>query len=270
MPELPEVETIVRDLQEILPGATIKDLQVLRPNVIRGSKTIFKEQLIGKTFESISRRGKNIVANMGSRLILVVNLGMTGRLGLQQDDSLFTHPAIYFTLNIGPTLVYDDVRRFGKLNIYNEQEWLDRSAQLGPEPLSPDYKHTDLHEKLNSSLSPIRSWLLDQKNVVGVGNIYANESLHLSGIHPQRPANRITEKESQLLYKALRKILLSAIQNRGTTLRNYRDVSGKGGNNSTKLRIYGRHGENCLGCSEPVQRIVFSNRSAFFCPSCQR
>jgi len=270
MPELPEVETIVRDLQEILPGATIKDLQVLRPNVIRGSKTIFKEQLIGKTFESISRRGKNIVANMGSRLILVVNLGMTGRLGLQQDDSLFTHPAIYFTLNIGPTLVYDDVRRFGKLNIYNEQEWLDRSAQLGPEPLSPDYKHTDLHEKLNSSLSPIRSWLLDQKNVVGVGNIYANESLHLSGIHPQRPANRITEKESQLLYKALRKILLSAIQNRGTTLRNYRDVSGKGGNNSTKLRIYGRHGENCLGCSEQVQRIVFSNRSAFFCPRCQR
>ncbi|MFL2544249.1 MAG: bifunctional DNA-formamidopyrimidine glycosylase/DNA-(apurinic or apyrimidinic site) lyase [Longimicrobiales bacterium] len=270
MPELPEVETIVRDLQEILPGATIKDLQVLRPNVIRGSKTIFKEQLIGKTFDSISRRGKNIVANMGSRLILVVNLGMTGRLGLQQDDSLFTHPAIYFTLNIGPTLVYDDVRRFGKLDIYNEQEWLDRSAQLGPEPLSPDYKHTDLHEKLNSSLSPIRSWLLDQKNVVGVGNIYANESLHLSGIHPQRPANRITEKESQLLYKALRKILLSAIQNRGTTLRNYRDVSGKGGNNSTKLRIYGRHGENCLGCSEPVQRIVFSNRSAFFCPSCQR
>ena len=270
MPELPEVETIVRDLQEILPGATIKDLQVLRPNVIRGSKTIFKEQLIGKTFESISRRGKNIVANMGSRLILVVNLGMTGRLGLQQDDSLFTHPAIYFTLNIGPTLVYDDVRRFGKLDIYNEQEWLDRSAQLGPEPLSPDYKHTDLHEKLNSSLSPIRSWLLDQKNVVGVGNIYANESLHLSGIHPQRPANRITEKESQLLYKALRKILLSAIQNRGTTLRNYRDVSGKGGNNSTKLRIYGRHGKNCLGCSEPVQRIVFSNRSAFFCPSCQR
>lgn len=270
MPELPEVETIVRDLQEILPGATIKDLQVLRPNVIRGSKTIFKEQLIGKTFASISRRGKNIVANMGSRLILVVNLGMTGRLGLQQDDSLFTHPAIYFTLNIGPTLVYDDVRRFGKLDIYNEQEWLDRSAQLGPEPLSPDYKHTDLHEKLNSSLSPIRSWLLDQKNVVGVGNIYANESLHLSGIHPQRPANRITEKESQLLYKALRKILLSAIQNRGTTLRNYRDVSGKGGNNSTKLRIYGRHGENCLGCSEPVQRIVFSNRSAFFCPSCQR
>lgn len=270
MPELPEVETIVRDLQEILPGATIKDLQVLRPNVIRGSKTIFKEQLIGKTFASISRRGKNIVANMGSRLILVVNLGMTGRLGLQQDDSLFTHPAIYFTLNIGPTLVYDDVRRFGKLNIYNEQEWLDRSAQLGPEPLSPDYKHTDLHEKLNSSLSPIRSWLLDQKNVVGVGNIYANESLHLSGIHPQRPANRITEKESQLLYKALRKILLSAIQNRGTTLRNYRDVSGKGGNNSTKLRIYGRHGENCLGCSEQVQRIVFSNRSAFFCPRCQR
>lgn len=270
MPELPEVETIVRDLQEILPGATIKDLQVLRPNVIRGSKTIFKEQLIGKTFESISRRGKNIVANMGSRLILVVNLGMTGRLGLQQDDSLFTHPAIYFTLNIGPTLVYDDVRRFGKLDIYNEQEWLDRSAQLGPEPLSPDYKHTDLHEKLNSSLSPIRSWLLDQKNVVGVGNIYANESLHLSGIHPQRPANRITEKESQLLYKALRKILLSAIQNRGTTLRNYRDVSGKGGNNSTKLRIYGRHGENCLGCSEQVQRIVFSNRSAFFCPRCQR
>ena len=270
MPELPEVETIVRDLQEILPGATIKDLQVLRPNVIRGSKTIFKEKLIGKTFESISRRGKNIVANMGSRLILVVNLGMTGRLGLQQDDSLFTHPAIYFTLNIGPTLVYDDVRRFGKLDIYNEQEWLDRSAQLGPEPLSPDYKHTDLHEKLNSSLSPIRSWLLDQKNVVGVGNIYANESLHLSGIHPQRPANRITEKESQLLYKALRKILLSAIQNRGTTLRNYRDVSGKGGNNSTKLRIYGRHGENCLGCSEQVQRIVFSNRSAFFCPRCQR
>ena len=270
MPELPEVETIVRDLQELIPGTTIKKLQILRPNVIRGSDTIFKDNLIGKTFQSISRRGKNIIANMDYGLILVVNLGMTGRLGLQQDDCLFTHPAIYFTLNIGKILVYDDVRRFGKLDIYSEQEWLDRSAQLGPEPLSPEYKHTDLHKKLNSSGSPIRSWLLDQKNIVGVGNIYANESLHLSGIHPQRPANRITKTESQLLYKALRKILISAIQNRGTTLNNYRDVSGKSGNNSSKLRIYGRHGENCLGCSDQVQRISFSNRSAFFCPSCQR
>ncbi len=270
MPELPEVETIVRDLKDIIPGKTIKHIKVLRPNVIRGSKQIFTGKLIGKTFDTISRRGKNIVAHMNPEFILVVNLGMTGRLGLQKDTSLFSHPAIHFDLNIGRTLVYDDVRRFGKLQIYREEEWSHRSDQLGPEPLSAEYRHTDLHAKLKTSSSPIRSWLLNQKNVVGIGNIYANESLHLSGIHPQRPSDTISKTESQLLHKSLRKILQNAIQNRGTTLRNYRDVSGQEGKNKTQLKIYGRHGQNCLTCSTQVQKIVFSNRSAFLCPSCQR
>jgi len=270
MPELPEVETIVRDLHQTLPGKSINNTQILQSNVVQQSKKLFKSKLLGKTFKSIRRRGKNILAHVDPECILVVNLGMTGRLGFKDTDSVFTHPAVYFQLDNDDTLIYDDVRRFGTLNIFTEREWKERSKQLGPEPLSSSYKSADLHQKLVTSRAPIRSWLLNQKNVAGVGNIYANESLYLSGIHPGRSANSLTKLESNLLHQALQKTLSSAINNRGTTLRNYRDASGLKGTNGANLTVYGREGQSCVSCSEQVSRIVFSNRSAFFCPGCQK
>jgi len=270
MPELPEVETIVRDLQPIIPGKTIVNVQVLRPNIIEGRADAFTSGLIGATFDSIYRRGKNIVAHMNTDCILAINLGMTGRLALDNGNFTLTHPAVYFQLDSGNSLIYDDVRRFGKLQIFGVTEWQEHSKILGPEPLSADYKNSDLYEKIAISSSPVRSWLLNQKNLAGVGNIYANEALHLSGIHPRRVSSNLTKTEVKQLHQALQDVLLSAILNRGTTLRNYRDASGRHGKNKSYLRVYGRHGQACFKCSRLVERIVFSNRSAFFCPGCQR
>ncbi len=269
MPELPEVETIVRDLRPTLPGQVIEHLQVLHPDVLRQPPRDFCARLKGRVFESVHRRGKNIVFCLTERMVLVVNLGMTGRLVWARDEASTTHPAVRFTLSEGPVLVYDDVRRFGTLEAMDETEWALRDRRLGPEPLSSTFTARRLHTDLSRSVSPIRSWLLDQTRLAGVGNIYANEALHLAGIFPQRPARSVTEDEARKLHRALRRTLRSAVENRGTTLRDYRDASGKPGDNASRLRVYGRDGKPCLRCSTRICRLVFGNRAAFYCPSCQ-
>lgn len=269
MPELPEIETIVRGLRPTLPGKTIERLRILHADVLRQPRREFSARLKGRTFESVDRRGKNIVAHLTEGVVLIVNLGMTGRLVWARDETSTTHPAVRFTVNAGPALVYDDVRRFGRLEAMNETEWALRDRDLGPEPLSSTFTAQRLHEDLSRSVSPIRSWLLDQRRVAGVGNIYANEALHLAGIHPQRSCKSMTEGEARKLHRALRRTLSSAVENRGTTLRDYRDASGNPGDNASRLRVYGRGEEPCLRCSTRVCRLVFGNRSAFYCPSCQ-
>ena len=269
MPELPEVETIVRGLRPVLPGKRIERLRVLHPDVLREPPRGFSARLRGRVFESVHRRGKNIVAHLTGDAVLVVNLGMTGRLVLAQDGIRTTHPAIRFTLSAGPVLVYDDVRRFGAVEVMDVLEWGVRDRRLGPEPLSSNFTATRLQADLSRSVSPIRSWLLDQRRLAGVGNIYANEALHLAGLHPQRPARSLTAAEARKLHRALRRTLRSAVENRGTTLRDYRDASGKPGNNAARLRVYGRGQEPCLRCSTRISRLVFGNRAAFYCPSCQ-
>ena len=269
MPELPEVETIVRGLRPALPGQTIQHVRVLHSDVLRQPSTDFSARLRGRTFESVHRRGKNIVAHLAGGTVLVVNLGMTGRLLLAQAQTRTTHPAVRFTLSAGPVLVYDDVRRFGALEAMDEAEWTVRDRRLGPEPLSSSFTARQLHADLSRSISPIRSWLLDQRRVAGVGNIYANEALHLAGIHPQRRARSVTEAEARKLHRAVRRTLRRAVENRGTTLRDYRDASGNPGDNAAQLRVYGRGEKPCLRCSTRICRLVFGNRTAFFCPICQ-
>ncbi len=269
MPELPEVETIVRGLRPDLPGKTIERLRVLHPDVLRQSPRDFSARLKGRVFESVHRRGKNIVLCLTEGVVLVVNLGMTGRLVWARDPAQTTHPAVRFTLSAGPVLVYDDVRRFGALEVMDQTEWSRRDRRLGPEPLSSAFTARGLHADLSRSISPIRSWLLDQRRVAGVGNIYANEALHLAGIHPQRSCKSVTEGEARKLHRALRRTLRSAVENRGTTLRDYRDATGNPGDNASKLRVYGRGREPCLNCSTRICRLVFGNRAAFYCPRCQ-
>ena len=269
MPELPEVETIVRGLRPTLPGKTIERIRVLHPDVLRQTPRDFSARLRGRVFESVHRRGKNIVLHLTEGVVLVVNLGMTGRLVWARDGARTTHPAVRFTLSAGPVLVYDDVRRFGVLDVMDEAEWALRDRRLGPEPLSSTFTGRRLHADLSRSISPIRSWLLDQRRVAGVGNIYANEALHLAGIHPRRPAKSVTEGEARRLHRAVRRTLRRAVENRGTTLRDYRDTSGNPGDNAAHLRVYGRGREPCLRCSTRICRLVFGNRAAFYCPRCQ-
>ena len=274
MPELPEAETIARGLNRVLPGRVVSAVTVLREDVVSGPPSYFAATLVGKRFGTTGRRGKAVIlafedaaCDVVSRVVL--NLGMTGRLMLARREAGITHPAVRFALDSGPTLVFDDVRRFGALEALTAEDWARRSGRLGSEPLSAGYTAKRLHADLSRSSSPIRSWLLDQRRVAGVGNIYANEALYLARVHPQRPARSVSESEALALYRAIRRVLRQAIRNRGTTLRNYRDASGSPGGNAVALLVYGRDGEPCADCSTKIRRSVFGNRSAFYCPRCQ-
>ena len=269
MPELPEVETIVRGLAPNLVNRSIRRISTFRPDVLRQSKISFSKGLKGRTVNSVSRRGKNIIIDLTDDIILVVNLGMTGRLLLTRPGIQASHIAVRFTLDKEPDLVFDDVRRFGSLEVITAKDWELRSQKLGPEPLSGNYTNKKLQTDLAKSSSPIRSWLLDQHRLAGIGNIYANEALHLAGINPLCSAKSINKIKAKALHRAIRAVLRSAIRNRGTTLRDYRDSSGAPGKNAAKLKIYGRAGKSCHYCSGEIVRSVFGNRPAFYCPSCQ-
>lgn len=272
MPELPEVETIVRGLKEPIEGKVILEVDVLRPDLLREDSALFARELVGKRIRVVARRGKNIVITLNGEWALVVNLGMTGRLLVPRSSSSpsdATHPGVRFALSTDSELVYDDVRRFGVLERLTTSEWQARSRSLGPEPLGSGFTKRHLEKALAGSRSPVRSWLLDQRKVAGVGNIYANEALHRAGIHPRRAASSVNPDEALALHQGLRAVLRSAIHRRGTTLRDYRDASGGRGSFSEELRVYGRAGLPCRRCGVDVERVVFSNRSAFFCPECQ-
>lgn len=285
MPELPEVETILRGLRPAVAGARITGVEVIRPDVLPQGPDALRRGLPGRRIEALERRGKNLVFRLQAPGRLVVNLGMTGRLllsGASGQES--RHPAV--RLRLAPdsggggtgsggsgrrpaTLVYDDVRRFGTLELLTDREWRERSRTLGPEPLDRGFTSRALLRALERSRSPIRSWLLDQRRVAGVGNIYANEALYRAGIDPRRPARTLDPVEVRALHRGLRRVLRGAITAGGTTIRDYRNAAGGRGSYGGRLAVYGRAGEACHRCDSPIRRVVFGGRSAFFCPLCQ-
>ncbi len=273
MPELPEAETIVRGLRDTIVGEKIVRVEVLRPDVLRESKRRFAPKVRGRTISSVERRAKNVLIRLDDGATIAVNLGMTGRMlpfkHPPRGASRPGHPAVRFRFASGSVLVFDDTRRFGTVECLDSTEWAVRSARFGPEPLDPSYRAEDLLHALGTSRSPIRSWLLDQKRIAGVGNIYAAEALFLSGIHPLRPANRIGEDQAIALHASVRSVLSEAIEAGGTTIRDYRNTQGGKGEYAHQLFVYGRNGAPCLRCGSEIERVVLSNRSAFFCPNCQ-
>lgn len=272
MPELPEVETIVRDLSGALPGRTIAGVEVIRPDLIEGDTDDFVRALTGRRIDAVARRAKNIVLALDDATRLTVNLGMTGRLLLAAPGAVLpSHLGARFVLegNAG-ALVYDDVRRFGKLWHADLASWNEWEMRLGVEPLSADFTPAWLHEHAARSRSPIKTWLMDQRRVVGVGNIYASEALFRAGIDPTRPASSLDADDAARLVDAVRAVLQEAIDFRGTTLLDYRDARGERGEFSTRLRVYDRAGEPCRICAAPLVRIVQGGRSTFYCPRCQR
>lgn len=270
MPELPEVETIVRDLRRLVRGATIRDVVVEKADLVAGDAARFAESVRGHTIEAVSRRAKNIVLDLGDDR-LVVNLGMTGRLlVLAPGEEEPAHLGVRFDLADARRLVYQDVRRFGRLEVVPEEAWRERAARLGIEPLSSDLTPEKLYEITRKSRTPIKPWLMDQRRVVGIGNIYASEILFRARISPLRHAGRITRRQASSLVDACREVLREAIEFRGTTLLDYRDANGARGAFSKRLRVYGREGEPCVGCDGKVRRIVQAGRSTFYCPSCQK
>ena len=273
MPELPEAETIVRGIRPAVEGRTVDRVHVLRPDVLRTSPRTFRARVKGRTIQRARRRGKKVVLDLGGGDVLAINLGMTGRVlpfpGPPRGRHRPTHPAVRLYFDDGGLLVFDDQRRFGSMEFLDAEGWARLTARLGPEPLSPDFHPGDLFELLSRSRSPVRSWLLDQKRIAGVGNIYAAEALFLAGVHPKRPARSVSEDEARRLHGSLQHTLQGAIDGGGTTIRDYRNADGEEGRYARRLQVYGREGEPCVVCGGEVKRIVFGNRSAFLCPRCQ-
>jgi formamidopyrimidine-DNA glycosylase len=272
MPELPEVETIVRELSRRLPSATISRVHITHADIISGKPAAFQRALRGRTIEQVERRAKNIVIRLDDASTLVVNLGMTGRLVAAEAKRAadLTHVAVRFDLADGRALLYDDVRRFGRLEHFPPDSWERRSNQFGVEPLSDAFTAAALHELTRQSSSPVRNWLLDPYRVAGIGNIYANEALYRSGIRPTRRANTLSRAETARLRDQLQAVLQESIQMRGTTMSDYVDATGEEGEFWDLRRAYGREGEPCSQCRTIIKRVVLSNRSAFYCPKCQR
>lgn len=270
MPELPEVETIVRDLGALLPGAVVESVHVIHPDLIEGETAEeFERALEGRTIHAVARRAKNILLDLGDEL-LVVNLGMTGRLlARSAGDEEPSHPGVRFTLGNGRRLDYHDIRRFGRLQRFTPAAWADRDRDLGVEPLSDEFTAAHLHERTRASRVAIKVWLMDQRRVVGVGNIYASEALFRARIDPRRPAKSLEPEESSRIRDSTRAVLDEAIRFRGTTFLDYRDARGERGDFARRLAVYDREGLPCATCRAPIQRIVQAGRSTFFCEGCQ-
>lgn len=273
MPELPEAETIVRGLRRTVVGRTIRRAEVLKADVLRESKRRFGPKVRDRVIRAVERRAKNVVLRLDDGSVIAVNLGMTGRLlpfpTPPRGRHRPTHPAVRFRFSDGGILVFDDVRRFGTVECLDAEAWDARSKAIGPEPLADDFHPTDLYAALQRSRAPMRSWLLDQKKIAGVGNIYAAEALYLAGVHPLRPALSVDVKEAEALHRSIRQVLADAIEAGGTTIRDYRNADGEEGTFARALHVYGRDGQSCSVCDDTVERVVLANRSAFFCPTCQ-
>jgi formamidopyrimidine-DNA glycosylase len=269
MPELPEVETIVRDLARLLPGSTIKKIEVLRPDLIEDDTPEgFAKKIKGRKIRGVTRRAKNIVMDLGGDRLLV-NLGMTGRLLVTRtSDEEPTHLGVRLTLDKGRELRYHDVRRFGRLWTMTDDAWRAWEGKLGVEPLSDGFTAEWLLQAAAKSRVAVKTWLMDQARVVGVGNIYASEALFRAKVDPRRSANTLSADELARVRDGVRQVLTEAIEHRGTTFLDYRDARGEEGAFAARLKVYDREGQPC-GCGGTIQRVVQAGRSTFFCPACQ-
>ena len=273
MPELPEAETIARGLRGALLDQAIRDVHVVHSGIVVQPQEAFTAAIRHRVVVAVERRGKNVVLRLDDGSVILINLGMTGSLlpfpSVPPEETAPTHPTLVLHFDSGAVMVFDDTRRFGRAEWLTSRGWTERSALLGPEPLSASFTARTLHAALLASRAPARSWLLDQRRVAGVGNIYANEALFLAGVHPARSARSISAEEASALHRGLRSVLRKAIDQGGTTIRDYRNAEGEPGRYARRLLVYGREGRPCGRCGAPIRRIVFGGRSAFFCPQCQ-
>lgn len=274
MPELPEVETIVRDVRPALLGRTLAEVRLSHDDVLRGvTRRGLLAGLRGRRVEEVTRRAKHAVIRLDSGKRLVVQPGMTGSLvvhrrPLAPEDAQYA--VLRARLDNRRELVYDDVRRLGTLLLLDPAGWGRYDAAIGPEPLADDFTPDRLAEVLRSSRQYIKKTLMDQRRLAGVGNIYAQEALFAARVDPSRPSNRLTEAEVTLLHHELRRILDAAIASNGTTIRDYRTGTGDSGSFQLELQVYGREGEPCRRCGTTLTGThTLDGRITVFCHRCQ-
>ena len=286
MPELPEVETIRRDLSRVLVGRRVKGLLVRKVNLLKNPRALFAKQLVGATVTQVGRRAKVLCLTLSSGYVLLMHLKMTGQLVWQSPHGALKvggHPIggvngvpnkfTYITLELSDRakLYFNDVRQFGYWRLVPLVDLPQVLGHLGPEPLSPAFTIAALRGSLaRRKRTSIKAALLDQTVVAGIGNIYADESLYTAKLKPSRRVGTLTKAELAKLYQAIRHVLTAAVRARGTSFNSYVDGLGRSGTYWEKRLVYGRTGQPCPRCQRPIKKTVVAGRGTHYCSFCQK
>ena len=274
MPELPEVETVVRDLRPLITGATIVDATTSWARTLRGiSAEDFADGVAGRRIESVGRRAKQIVVDLSGGAFLTIHLKMTGQVFVvPQGGPEDPYVRVVLALEDGREIRFRDIRKFGKIGLYGADAArpdADPFARIGPEPLLDSFTVAAFRKRLRARKGRLKSLLLDQTFVAGVGNIYADESLWAARLHPLRTARTLRPADERRLWIEIRRILAEAVIRRGSSIDVYTAPDGDG-EMQDHLAVYQRTGEPCLRCGRPIRRIVVGSRATHFCSWCQR
>lgn len=271
MPELPEVETIKRDLSRLIVGKRILDITTDVPKQVRPSLAIVKKAIGRTKIKKIARRAKLLQIFLSNNKILVIHLKLTGRLLVRKKDAPrddWQHVTI--SLSGEKELRFADLRKFGWVKLVKDKQELEKIlASFGPEPMD-GLTLGEFKKILAASRRPVKLVLMDQKKIAGIGNIYANDALFLARIDPRRPANKVTPQETKKLFQAIEKVLKAGIRYRGASDQYYLDALGRKGSYQDHFLVYQREGQKCFDCQGKVKKIKLGGRGTFYCPQCQK
>lgn len=266
MPELPEVETIKRELEKVVLNKKIIEVIVNNPKVIKEPKREeFIKGIKGTLIKRILRKGKLLILELLPEKSLCIHLKLTGQLIYPGQPKL---ARVSFELSDGNFLDFRDQRLLGELRLVDDWQTLKFIKELGPEPF--DLKLKDFKEGLKAKRTKIKPLLMDQTFISGVGNLYASEALFRAKIHPERPANSLSDKEIEALFNQIKEVLSEAIKYKGSSVDQYVQLSGQPGDYERYHKVYNREGKPCLVCKSPIKRISLGGRGTYFCPKCQR
>lgn len=274
MPELPEVETIKETLKQLIINESIEEVSVHWENIIKRPEEVshFKKKLIGQTFLDISRKGKFLIFHLDD-YDLVSHLRMEGKYSVHPKETpRDKHTHVTFTFTSGNQLRYNDVRKFGTMHLFKKGKYLQKKPinQLAPDPFEKEFTFAYFKKRLQRTKRAIKTVLLDQQIIAGLGNIYVDETLYKAKIHPLKQANTLTDDEIERIQKYAKKILEKAIAQGGTTIRSYVASDGEIGLFQQELYVYGQEDEKCKRCQDTIIKIRVSNRGTHLCPTCQR
>ncbi|MBU2219749.1 DNA-formamidopyrimidine glycosylase [Patescibacteria group bacterium] len=279
MPELPEIETISRQLNRLIVGKKIKEVKVKLPKIIKMTSVDFKRALEGAKIKSVDRRAKLLIFELNNGWSMLAHLKMTGQMIYKTTDHRLRttvenkHTHVIFNFMDGSRLLFNDLRQFGYLKLVKSaklQEYFIEEG-FGPEPLVKDFTLPDFKALLvKKPNARIKQFLMDSENIAGIGNIYSDEILFFSRIHPLRRAASLKKSEIKKMHSGIKKILADAIKLKGTSAKDYLDAFGQKGKFAQKLRVYGQEGKKCVKCKDKIIRIKIGGRSAHFCPVCQK
>ena len=272
MPELPEVENLVLELRRALRNLEISGVEIYHEDILKTPQSWIKRNLPGKQILQVQRRGKFVQISLSEDFILWFHLGMTGQL-LLENSARPLKPHTHFILSLAGTnqrLLFRDPRRFGRVALtpYRDERILKSVERLGPEPR--EWGQEEFASEIRSRRGRIKNLLLNQRLMAGLGNIYADESLHRAGIHPFRTGERIARQRLFRLHSAICEVLEEACRHGGSTIDDYRHLDGQRGSFQAFHKVYGRFVEGCGSCGTPIRKIKLSGRSSSFCPRCQR